>query len=361
MLFLLVASLFIFIITSVFRDSQGGRNVNFLIVSLLLTGLCGIVTYTPDWEGYQIWIDNGSDREVFFRYISRIVNYYGFNYSHLHLAFIAAYSFCLVLLISHFTKNLLVVVVLYLSINFLFYTTQIRFFLAYYLCCTAFYQMFILKRKLTPVVILLFALLNHYSVVLFIPIFYFFKVDFRKFDNNIIIAAFLSCLMFFGGFQIVTYLFGSTFGSYLLAEKTSSFIGGLYFFFPSILSYFFIYRIVKKKALARPELLDDPKFKFLYCLSFFPYIYIGIAFFIQIIGHRFIYPSILFQLLIISYLERYNSLKETYTLRLYVFAFLSFYLTYIYYLPLVIFNNSPIYEEVIKIISSNSILQYILE
>lgn len=361
MFVLTIIMVFLGVVTNFLGKSEKGRFINFIIAYIVIVALCGLVRYTPDWAGYELWLEIGSEREVFFKIIGAIIVENDFGYRHLHLMFIGVYTLLMLMFIRKFETIPFLTVILFLSINFLFYTTQIRFFLAYFSCALAFYYSVVERRPALSILFAILGLLNHYSVLLFLPFFYFFRRQTFDLDRRIILTSIILCAFFFVGNQVIEFLIGGTFGGYLNPDKVSSFFGGVYFFFPTIVSYFLIYNLTANLIKHRPDILEDKKFVFLYKLAFVPYIYIGVSLFIQIIGHRFIYPALLFQIMLVFHLLKYFPKDKRSDIHLKLAFFFMFFVAYLYYLPTIIFGESATLDEVKKILTSNAILNYILE
>jgi hypothetical protein len=141
----------------------------------------------------------------------------------------------------------------------------------------------------------------------------------------------------------------------LSTTGTSSFLGGVYIFFPCILIAVINYFILKALIKNSPEIENDLKFQFLYKMSFFPYIFLGLAFFIQILGHRFIFSSLLFQFLVLLYVTHFNvALRPRFII--YCLFYSVFFFLYIYIIPSFQSENF-LWSETIKIFNSNSFIK----
>ena len=134
------------IISLVASKTTKGKFVNSLLSFVFIYVISGFVTYTPDWEGYEIWISLDSGRDVLFNYLRDKIVLLGYGYKALHLIFTGLYSFFLVFFISRFEKRTYLVAILYIPLIYLFFAAQYRFFLGYFSMCLAYY-FFVIQRK----------------------------------------------------------------------------------------------------------------------------------------------------------------------------------------------------------------------
>lgn len=140
-------------------------------------------------------------------------------------------------------------------------------------------------------------------------------------------------------------------------EHKSSFLGGLFTFLPTVFSMFALHFYAMNKTVEYPELLDDKNFIFLYKFMVVPLLFFGIATERQVLGHRFILPSILFQLLLIMYLGYYNTARQNAVLRWTVVFIVPFFFFHNYVLSKILVD-SELSDMVMKILDSNPIVSY---
>ena len=333
------------------------RKISFILGFIVVYIFSGFVTYTPDWAGYEETTTNIVQSDYFFNYIRDLVVSLGYEYREIHLIFTGIYTFLLIIFISRFYNNPFLIALIYVSIIFLYYATQIRFFLGYFSICLAFYYFYVQYNKTRFIIFLLFGFINHYSLLIFLIYFFFFKIEIKKLAKLVILIAlttFVIISLFHNVFDLLSSIL-FRFSDYFNYEKFSSFKGALYTFLPALLFFYLTEVYAKKKLLRFPQIKNDKMFIFLYRFSIIPYILIGFAFYIQIIGHRFIIPAVLFQLLLLFYLSKFNSKIQNTNLYITIFAFSIIYLFYIYFLPNII-NLPGRTEIVIEMLNSNSIL-----
>ena len=323
------------------------------------------ITYTPDKENYTWWIrfpDFSKDKELTFQIIAAYIRAKNYDYQFFHVTFLSIYCFLYLFFISKFSKNVLIVTLLYIPCIFIFYGTQLRYFLGYYAILLALYFYVIAKNRLIAILFCVFAISSHYSLVLFIPVYFLLKIK-----TNFFIRILQYTLIVLVGYIILTtviikLLSGVRFSGYLTSEDlVSSYSGGIFTFAPLIPMYFLFGYYYKKRIKLNPSLINDSKFVFLYKMSLIPLVYIGIALTAQVIGHRIIMTGILFPILLFFY--KYSEIRNTqFKLRSGI-IFLVFYLFIFFH-----FNYSTGFflgewegvEEMGKMIMSNEFLYDLL-
>lgn len=320
--------------------------------------LSGLVTYTPDWVGYESWIEKDIGRDVFFNFFVHNLLPVDRGYQFVHVFFIATYTLLMIQLISKFTDQILLVVVLYLAIVYLFYSTQIRFFMGYYAMSLAFYFWFVEDKRRLALFFMVFAVLNHASLLFFLPFVYFFTIDVEVLIRKVaLLLLFIVAIYFLSSFFLTDETQDIVFLTYLASEEhESSLLGGLFTFLPWFISFFLIHLYSKEKISEYPYLLQDKKFQYLYRFMIISVTFIGISLERQVIGQRFIIPSAIFQILLLLYIARYNERRQNLTLVLVGMTYFLSYIFYYYVLSMMI-TSSNISEVISEMLQSNIVLK----
>ncbi|MCE1156219.1 MAG: EpsG family protein [Bacteroidales bacterium] len=321
----------------------------------------GLLTYTPDWVGYEAWIEKDIGRDVFFNFFVHNVLPADRGYQFVHIFFVATYTVLMIMLISKFTDQILLVVVLYLAVVYLFYSTQIRFFMGYYAMSLAFYYWFVENKRRMALFFMVFAVLNHASLLFLLPFIYFFTVDVEVLIRRV--ALFLSLIVivyFISSFFLTDETQDIVFLTYLAsAEHESSLLGGLFSFLPWFISFFLIHLYAKRKISEYPSLLQDKKFQYLYRFMIISITFIGISLERQVVGQRFIIPSAIFQIMLLLYIARYNERRQNFTLAGIGTAYFLAYMFYYYILSMEI-TSSNVTEMVSEMLQSNIVIRLLL-
>lgn len=362
-MFFIVTILFFLLVVSFFCSKfYFGRILLFITVLSFLYIVFLPITYTLDRQIYELSIalPEYSDRmEPTFNLIVTYIRNHNYDYQFLHFVFISIYSFIYTFLINKFSKNVFIVTILYIPLVFIFYGTQLRYFLGYYSVLLGFYYLYVDKNKKLSVVCFTFGILSHYSLILFIPFYFLLKIK-----NNFFSRIVKYTLSIFVGYLILTtvvvkILSGFRFVSYLEGDLVSSYSGGLFTFLPFIGIYYFSNIYYKKRISLNPALKNDLIFSYLYKMSIIPLIYIGVAFSAQVIGHRFIMTGLLFPILLFLY--KFNEVKFNKFSYLLVFSIL-YILIFIHlnFSTGLVLGDWDGVNQIEKMILSNELLKYLI-
>lgn len=359
LLLLFVAGLLISNLSAIaFGNNRIGYFLSFVVAFIL----SALVTYTPDWVGYESWIEEDIGRDIFFRFFVNNLLPQGWGYQFVHIFFVSSYTILLIYIISRFTDQTYLVLLLYLGIVYLFYSTQIRFFMGYFSISLAFYLWFVEGKRRASIFFLLFAVLNHGSLLFFLPFVYFFMIDVETLIRRIFMLLMLIVVIYFISTLFLTEDSENVlFLTYLASEEhESTLLGGLFSFLPSLISFFLIHLYVREKISEFPFLLDDKKFQYLYRFMIISVTFIGISLERQVIGQRFIIPSAIFQILLLFYIGGFNERRQNMTLVSVAGAYYAMYLFYHYGLSMMI-TSSNVTNMVIEMLRSNYVIQFFLK
>lgn len=358
-IFLALFTLLIILITNISKMVFRNNFVDYVFTLVFLFIIAGLVTYTPDWWGYEFWISEGKGRDLFFNFFITHLLPPGQGYQFVHITFNIVYAIMLVYLVSRFTDHIFLVCVLYLLTIYILYTTQIRFFMGYFSLFIGIYLWQVQKKHFWAIVMILFALANHSSLLLFLALLPLFITDVDKLLFRAVQILLIVSVVFFV-FRTIISLIPQEYYLMLYFLETdhhSSFLGGLFTFLPTILTMLALHFYSMHKAGEYPELLNDINFQYLYRFTVLPIIFFGIATERQVLGHRFILPSILFQLLLIMYISYYNTPRQNATLRWIVIVLVPFFVFYTYFLSAILVE-SELSKTVMQTIESNPVIKF---
>lgn len=364
MFFIIIFLLFLLLLSQFLSPFKLGRVVIFLYTLTVLYLIFLWITYTPDKLYYTWWIDYPDfsiDKEPTFQIIAAYIRKHNYSYQFMHVTFIAVYSLIYLYFVSRFSRNVYAITLLYIPLIFIFYGTQLRYFLGYYAVLLGFYYLLVSKRKMLALACFIFAVCSHYSLLLFIPFYFLYNIK-GNFYSRILKIAFV---IFVGYTVLTTVIFDLLswirFIYYLKGDLVSSYAGGLFSFAVLIPVYVFVQQYYKGRLKENPELLNDSKFVFLYKFSLLPLVYLGIAISAQVVGHRFIIMGMLIPILFFFYRwdEFENKAKKArYTavfILLYIFVFIHLNFSVAW-----IMGEWEMVEEMQKMIWSNEILKDLL-
>lgn len=321
-------------------------------------------TYTADWGMYYYYFKHEDDRtDLVFYWLTLL-------FKSLYLSYTDLYKFHIILiislyyfLISRFTKNIFFIFLAYLILDNVHLVNQIRYYLGFPILMTGFYFLFYRKKYLLSVILIIIALLCHSGLsflLICIPVYYFIPVD--KFYRYAIIisgAVFIIALFIFNS-ALGTIL--NHFGEYFKEDNKSSFLGGLYNGIPYIFFTVFLYIQTIFLLREKPEIIEDPQFKFLYKISFFAMIFIPGSFIIQIIGHRYVMTLSVFWLLYyyIYFIKDQDPKKKLIRFS-YITGIVLVSSLFIYIIPYYILPNSHFSEEFLDMVKSSDVLKKFID
>lgn len=320
--------------------------------------LSGTVEYTPDWEGYSNWISNDSGRDLIFQYISAVYKDYGQEYSAIHMTYVLLHSALLVYLASRLTKGYFLVLFFFLSITYLFYTTQIRFFLAYFSFCLGLYMGAVEKKNNLSIALYLFAFLNHSAVILIVPFIFALRLQPKRLALYIATLAIASFLVISLP-NIVSFLpdTSSYFSDYLASDvDRPGILGSLSIFGPYLASSVLLHRLSQRLYRNGDSTAHTLHYQYVWYMTVLPMAYLPVAMGLQIVGHRIIVSSLIFHFSAWMILFR-NGFKFTRasatTVMLGIWLF---FLVSTYAIPYV-FGMTSYFDSSLKVFKSNLLFQ----
>lgn len=359
-MFLLILCIFLIILTSFLEKFDLGKVINFLIVFTIIFGIVGFVEYTPDKEFYIYWLYNTPETmEPFFKATADYFIRQGLGFPELQFFFTCVYTFLLLFLITRFSEKVFFISIIYLATIFLFYVTQLRYFMGYYAICLGLYYLYVKKNYFITALLIAFGIANHYGLFLFgviVPFFYIKpdKLIPRLFTVTVTVLIITSIILILG----TTSFSQIRFVAYFFSELQSSFLGGLLTFLPYLGIVYLIYRLHTMTIKRNPELLEDRKYMFLLIMSIANITLIGAALIVQVIGHRMIMTATLFQILYIFYVLKYYEKSEKIKL-LIIFGMAVLFLFFYIYIFVDLITDSNTKDDIILIFTSNKILNYL--
>ncbi|GEM_PF-3116015 len=365
MAYIIIILFFVLVLSFLLEKFEFGRVILFALTLILIYIVFAQITYTPDREYYRWWIelpDFSADKEPTFQLVAAIIRKYGYTYQFLHISFISVYSFIYVYLVSKFNRNVFLISLLYLPLIFIFYGTQLRYFLGYYAVILGLYYSTVARRRIVAICWFAFAICSHYSLIIFIPFLYLLRLQknfFRRIVN-------LSLLILVGYNILINIIFkllaGVRFVDYLKGDLVSSYGGGLFSFALLLPVYYLLNTYYKQRLTQNPELDDDEVFSFLYKMSVIPLVYFGIALTAQVIGHRIMMTGMLFPLLLFFYKFRdvAGSVRRFNYLLIFTLTYLLVFFHFNFSTGLLLGDWEGV-KEMHKMIKSNDIIMYLLK
>ncbi|KFF00352.1 hypothetical protein IX39_06760 [Chryseobacterium formosense] len=359
MLFILFLIIVYFI--SIFLDIRKEmRFLNFIIAFFLLVILIGFVTYTPDYESYKFWLESGNipdQIEIGYKFLNNLAFNNNIKMIDFQLLYAVATSLLLLLFVSKFSnKNIVLIMIIYLFYIFLFYTTQLRFFLGFFIFIVGAYYLYVENKKIGILLVLISALFHSGIILLMLVfLFLFFPSQLKKIKYYFIFSVLFTFLVLFN--PLITVL-TSRFGVYSSQEGRSSILGGLIVFLPFLLYFYLIYKLHLINIKNNPLLKLDKKYNFLLVFILTNFLFFPISLYIQIVGHRIIIPGIIMQILFFYYSlshQKTNKNKKVFLHFIFIVVFLSNLIYSLYLLPAIL-GSSEINDVIHQILLSNKFI-----
>lgn len=332
-----------------------------VLFAVLMVFTVGI-TNTADWNMYYHFFKYEVEETDFTYYrLSVLFHKYHLSFEDLFVFHIVLSALLTFFLVSRFTRNVFYVLLIYYLLDYVHVVNQIRYYLGFPILTLGFYYLFIQKRYILAIGLIAISLLTHIGLLfllLFIPLYYFVKP--QKYLKTV---SLLSVLIFAIVFIISKTGLGTViehFGSYLEREGISSFLGGFLSGIPYFLFIPFLLIISRKIDFTLPE-YNTPQFIFLYKITFMSVIFIPSALILQIIGFRYIKPTMIFWFIYFLYITKQqssNKVRSIYFVLFFILAVTSIFATY--YLKEMILGSSGFEQESEVILKSIKYLRGII-
>lgn len=321
------------------------------MMSVILYYTIGI-TYTADYEMYEYYFDQDSEKmDAAFIYLTGLFKEYKLSFHDLYIFHIVTSLLAYSYFISRFTKNVFYVLVIFLVLYYVPYVNQIRYYLGFPMFLLSIYFLLIRKKYLPFILFALLAFFCHSAIVIlytFIPCFYFLST--KKYLKTMVTSSLVGFVLMFVLFKMGLTETLEHFGAYFDKSSTSSTLGGIFNALPYFVYIIYILKINKEYTQRTENYEDDIIYTFLSKLTFFTIIFIPASLFIQILGHRYVFPFIIVWVIFFLYTIRTLPIKrKTFKmlefLCIHILAFLIFYI-----LPKYLFKESFYEVEFLKII-----------
>ena len=330
----------------------------------LLTLYCFLdITYTADWEMYYYIFKFEKDTDFMFSKLTVLFKSFQLNFNDLYQFHILVTVSLYYLLISRFTKNIFFIFLAYIILDNIHFVNQIRYYLGFPILMLGYYFLFYKKNYIVSILLIIISILCHSGLaflLIFIPINIFVPTK-RYYYYILLFSSFV--------FLIALFIYNTTlgdilipFGGYMTQDFHSSFLGGLYNAIPYIIFTVVLYKETFSLLEREPEIMENPKFRFLYKVCFFPVIFIPASFMLQIIGHRYVMTYSVFWIL--YYYLFFIKNQET-KIKLEKFLILCGIIficaVFIYIIPGYIFSENHFTDEFIKMIKSSDNLKELID
>jgi len=306
--------------------------------------------YENDWEKI----------DPMFILLMKVMNAYHFDYYAFYQVHLIIYTLSYYFFISRYTKNVFYVFLVFFVLYYVPYVNQIRYYLAFPFFLLSIHY-FIQKRNLVLFVIFTALAFTSHSAILilygFIPMYYF--ISSKSFFKYLFIFSGVLFMVVFALFQMGIVQEIEHFGEYFDKGMTSSVAGGIFNAIPYMIYIFYLWIIDKNYRKKNPDFAQDKTYSFLSKFTFFSIIFIPAAFFVQILGNRYVFPFLIVWLIFYLYTIREEPAKRKF-FSLFIAGLIHLFVgTLIYVIPHFIFGESFYEEELIKAMHSIKYIDFI--
>ncbi len=358
LIFIFVAHCFLGHLIEIYKLKPLSIVMSFILLALSLFFTLGL-HYTADYDMYYFMFKTEyMETDILYQYLTSVFKENSLTFHDLHAFHILTATLLFYFIISRFSTNFFYVFLVYIVLDYVHFANQIRYFLGFPLMIIALYS-FVKKRYFFGIVLSIVASLSHSSLIVlitFLPLWYFVK---KKYFLKVILILSGICLL------IVFLLFSlgigrqiDHFGEYFKQDGVSSFLGGALNGIPYIIMLTVLYFESRKYIKNKPECFKNPKFAFLYTITFYTILFVPASFFMQIAGHRYVMPFMIFYVIFYLFLIEDDSRKSK-SLKMIFFSCICFILSLvIYILPESIFGVSHFQTELDYMLKSIPYINY---
>ncbi len=273
------------------------------------------LSYFTDKYNYEVMFDNIDAYNTDFLYTTFVKFWHknNWDFDKLYRFHILIISIFFASFIFKFTRRGVFVVLIICCFRFVDFGNQIRYFFGFFIALNALYYFIVGKKYLLASILGVISILSHSSLIILyiIPLLYKWisQLTIKKILLlNILILTLLGIIT-----TTVLRIFPQ-FSKYLLNENLkSSFWGGLFDIFPII---FIIWAIFQRHTFFVKNgnmILEDKKYKFLFTISNFAFLFISMGIFYRIFNDRLVFSFSLVWLCYFIYcFEKYPPKKSLY-------------------------------------------------
>lgn len=336
-----------------FNNKFISHTINCLLIGCIFYITLG-VTDTVDNPMYIYFFYNDWNKiDPMFVIMRDIMLSFGYDYFDFYKLHIIIFTLSYYFLISRYTHNVFYVLMAFVVLYYVPYINQIRYYLAFPFYLLSVHYLIRSRNVFLSVLFGLLAFLSHSAIILmfaFVPMYYLFSN--RMYFTVVFSSSGLMFLLMMILFQMGIAQQIDHFGEYFGKKAVSSFSGGMFNALPYFIYIGYLWYMDLRYRREYPNCDDDAYYSFLRKFSFFPIIFIPASFFVQVLGHRYVFPLFIIWMLFFLYLIR-NKLELEKLYHFIVFAAVHLLAAFVFYiLPLYLFNYSQYQEEFIRSIKS---------
>lgn len=356
LLFLLFLTIFSY---EYFKILKFGSFISLVFGALIYYLLLYNVTFNNDWNVYEaLFRGEVKSRDYLFIFISYMFYSNGLTFNDVYKLYVVLIGVGFFLFIKNFTLNAFFSIIsIYLLIQLIPLSNQIRYYLAFALFLMSTYSLMIEKSKSKFVLYMLFSIMSHSGVVvLFTFIYFFYKISLKNYIKVVLIVSLINLIAYSLFANLLAPYIGNV-SSYLGKSYVSSLAGGVFSGFIWLFYYIYIHYIyIMQEKDHELVIKNDIKYIYLYKLSVFTFVFYSVGLYLQIAIHRYVISGLLIWVVFIFYSMQFENNFNIRIKRLMVFMILIIVTyIYIYILPEYVIGSSML-ENLKEILNSNKLI-----
>lgn len=312
------------------------------------------VTDTADTYIFKFFYENDWEKiDPMFIFLMKVMNSYHLDYFSFYKLHIIVYTLSYYFFISRYTKNIFYVFLLFFVLYYVPYVNQFRYYLAFPFYLLSIYYFVQNRNILVSTVFTALALTTHSAIILlygFLPMYYFFST--KSFFKYTFVFSGITFIIVLVLFQLGIVQQLDHFGEYFKKGMTSSLAGGIFNAIPYFVYIFYLWIIDRKYRKQNLDFAEDKTYSFLSKFSFFSIIFIPASFFVQVLGHRYVFPFIIVWIIFLLYTLRNKPPKQKF-FALFIAGLVHLFVGFsMYILPHYVLGESSFEEELIRSLKS---------
>lgn len=361
MIVFLYALIFILVFFLVIQSSRIKNNgliiaMNSTLNFLLLFIIIGSATFNNDWIAYEELFDGLKPTYDLFYIISfEFFHSLNLTYQDFYLWNQIVIFLLLLFFITRFTSKYLFFVVLAILVlagpNL---SILLRYYTAFAFFLVAIYNLKVSRNRFMGYLFFSLAFISHFGTIIFLGVFLVYRYFTIEKTIKPVIA--IAIALWFFKEILFGFLISLGIGSFsIYVQEEASLKGGFLAALPYFPWMFFVYWQHRELLKKNSSIKQDKKYIFLYQLSLFPFFFIVLGLFTQIILHRYIEPFIIVWCTYLCYSMQYEEKKMSRFFRgfrVFTLITVSFYFKYL--LPLAMLGSSEWLMHYLQILNSNA-------
>jgi len=309
---------------------------------------------TADKIFFEWFYDNDWEKiDPMFIFLSRVMNSFGYDYHAFYQLHLVIYTLSFYFFISRYTKNIFYVFLVFFVLYYVPYVNQIRYYLGFPFFLLSIHYIVGNRKLVWGIVFGALAILSHSAITLLYGfLLMYYLVPGKKFFRVATLSSGVAFLLVMVLFQMGIVQQIEHFGDYFDKEMTSSVLGGVFNSLPYFMYIFYLYFLDIKYRRKNPDFAEDKKYLLLSKFSFFTIVFIPASFFVQVLGHRYVFPFLIVWMIYFLYMIRDEAPRRKFV-HFFVAGLVHLFVGYMMYvLPHSVLGESFYEQELVRALKS---------